>query len=240
MATKKRVSRSRPSSDLGQLVFDIHAFNIDPYSREIYLHPYYDNVSEEEEGEIEFRMATTFIKNLNLLNQLGDSNILIHQHTVGGTWNDGIAIYNSFIFSKSTTTMLAYAHSRSMSSITIQACDNRVLLPDTEFLIHYGWVSASDRSRATYEYIDAAKKCDDRMLDIYTSRCKNGKFFQDRKDTDKDVKKYIKRKITEQHSDWSMSAEEAVFYGFVDGVFGSKGFESIEVIRNTERKRVII
>jgi len=239
MATgpERRKKRFRSATDLGQAIFDLHNFSINPHSREIYLHPYLDNL-DDDAGEVEFRMSATFVKNINLLNNLGSSNILIHQQTIGGNWCDGMAIFNAICFSKSSVSIIGYAHVRSMSSITFQAADKRVLMPDTEVVVHLGFVGGEDRSRAMYEYIASAKKADDRMLEIYSKRCVNGKFFKERGDKEKQVYRYIKDKVTRQHDDWIMTAEEATYYGFADGVFGQKGFETVEKIRKTTKNRV--
>ena len=44
------------------------------------------------------------------------------------------------------------------------------------------------------------------------------------------VVKFIDQKIRKL-GDWNLSAEEAVYYGFCDGVFGSSGYETLENIR---------
>lgn len=226
-------------SEISQAIENLHVFNVNPTTRELFLHGIYDSAEDGQslEAGIDYRMATCFIKNLNFLNQQSNLNILIHQHTVGGDWNDGIAIFNSLQFSKSTTTMVAYAHSRSMSSITIQAADNRILMPDSDFMVHYGFLSVSDTCVGAITNAKKAEQDNIRMLKIYASRCRYGKFFKDRKTTsEKAVCHYIDKRIKDK-VDWFMTPEEAVFYGFVDGVFGTKGYDNFDIIRETEEKR---
>ncbi len=56
------------------------------------------------------------------------------------------------------------------------------------------------------------------MVEIYASRCyKTGKFFKEKDYSPSRVESYIKRKLG--NGDWYMSAEEAVNYGFVDGIY---------------------
>lgn len=216
------------------LLYDIHAFSICEPTREIYLHGWEDTVEDEEIG-VEFRMATRFEKNLNLLNALGEENILIHQHTIGGEWNDGISMFNALQFSKSTTTMLAYAHSRSMSSITIQAADKRVIMPDADFMIHFGDVGIEATAIAAATAARWNERIDARMLEIYAGRCKNADYFK--KKTEKQIAAFLKKKIHDV-VDWYMMPDEAVYYGFVDGVMGDKGFDNHSVIRKTPRNRL--
>jgi ATP-dependent protease ClpP protease subunit len=44
------------------------------------------------------------------------------------------------------------------------------------------------------------------------------------------VIKFIDQKIRKL-GDWNLSAEEAVYYGLADGVYGSDGFESLDKVR---------
>jgi ATP-dependent protease ClpP protease subunit len=229
-------------SEVSQAIENLHVYSINPVTRELFLHGVYDAAEngESQEAGIDYRMATGFIKNLHFLNQQSDSNILIHQHTVGGDWNDGIAIFNALQFSKSTTTMVAYAHSRSMSSITIQAIDKRILMPDSDFMVHYGWLMVADNCIGAITNAKKAEQDNIRMLKIYASRCKYGKFFKDRKTTgEKTICQYID-KIIKEKVDWFMTPEEAVFYGFADGIFGQKGFEDFDIIRKPKRQRSMI
>ena len=225
-----KVKQKLTQDEINPVTFDLHEYNVHVGTREIFLHGYLDiEAYEQEEPGVEYRMATRFIKNLVLVQQQGDENILIHQHTIGGNWNDGIAIYDAIKACPCLTTILAYAHARSMSSITLQAADRRVLMPNAEVVIHLGWIVLSDRNRAVYSQADYAKKTDATMLRIYAHRCKHGKFFKG-KMTPKEITAYIDGQLKAK-TDWIMTAEEAVFYGFADGVFGARGFETMEKIR---------
>ena len=215
-------------SDLDTFMYNLHEYGISPGSREIYLHSQHWCTEYDEEAFIDYIAATRFEKNLNFLNEQNDSSILIHQHTVGGMWNDGIAIYDAIKASPSYVTILAYAHARSMSSVTMQAADNRVLMPHTDFMVHHGWLSISDAETGAVTEAMWAQKSEAVMLGIYAERCKGSKFFK--KKGKREIMAYIDKKIHE-HQHWYMTASEAVFYGFADGVFGSKGFESMEAIR---------
>jgi len=55
------------------------------------------------------------------------------------------------------------------------------------------------------------------MLNIYADKCyKTSKFFKEKEYNLSKTKSYIKRKL---HSgDWYMNAEEAIYYGFIDGI----------------------
>ncbi len=210
------------SDDLDRTIFNVHEYGINAYSREIFLHSHVDELSEDEIG-MDYRMAANFIKNIAILNQQGKDNVLIHQHSCGGDWQYGLAIYDAILYSVAPVTILAYAHARSMSSITLQAAKIRVLMPDCCFLVHYGDISYTDRLTPVLSDIDFIKKFDiPRMMDIYAGRCKGSEFFKKMSKTN--IIKYIKGKL-EKKTDWILTAKEAVYYGFADGILGSKGFD---------------
>ena len=59
----------------------------------------------------------------------------------GGSWPDGVAVYDSIIASTSPVTIIAYGYASSMTSVILQAADKRVLMPHTEFMVHFGHIS---------------------------------------------------------------------------------------------------
>jgi ATP-dependent protease ClpP protease subunit len=48
---------------------------------------------------------------------------------------------------------------------------------------------------------------------------------------------FFKKKL-EQKVDWWLTAEEAVYYGFADGVFGQPGYETLNKIRMGKKVKV--
>jgi len=229
-----KATTPRKKTELEQLICDVHGHHLNHHNREIYVQSY---TGDDEEAGVDFRMCSTFIKNLHILDHQKDENILIHMQTCGGCWNYGMAMFNAIQFARSPVTILAYAHSRSMSSIIPQAAAKRVIMPDADFMVHNGTLSDEGEFTAVMSGMDHAKKTTQRMLDIYAHRCIKGEYFQKRYKslTHEKVVEFIKRKM-EQKVDWWITAEEAVYYGFYDGVMGSKGFENFEKIRNTPKK----
>lgn len=219
-----------------QLVSDVHTHNINHHSRELYLHGHVD--SYDEEPGVEYRMATTFIKNIHILEAQNHQNILIHMHTIGGIWSDGMAMYNSMRLCKSPITILSYAQASSMSGIVLQAADKRVLLPDCEFMIHHGSIAVSDNTIAVKSAVDQNERSCKRMLEIFAQRAVLGKYFKDRNYGLRKTINFIDSKI-KQTSDWYLSAEEAIYYGFADGILGEKGFETTAKIRSGRKKKDI-
>jgi len=222
-----RKPKKKPD-EISQLIADIHERNLNFSTREIYLHSAYGS---GDEAGIDYRVATTFIKNMHILEQFGRGNILVHTHTIGGDWSDGMMILHAMRLSKCVVNTLAYGQASSMSGIIIQGADKRIMMPDCDFMIHHGSIYIDDSSRAAREAIVWNEKSCKRMLDIFAERAKTGKFFKERGDSVSKIKSYIDKKI-QSKVDWYLTAEEAVYYGFADGIYGEKGFDNLTKIRS--------
>lgn len=192
---------------------EIHDLCIDKQHRTIYIH---SEFAEEESG-VDWKMASRFIKNLDYLDSLNSDPVVVKLITYGGDWNTGMAIYDAIANSKSHITTISYAHARSMSSIIIQAADFRKITKNADFMIHYGTYGDDGDFREVSSGLDHYKKANEVMLNIYAEKCANGKFAKDGNKKLSEVKKYIKGQIDKKTA-WWMSAEEALYYGFVDEI----------------------
>lgn len=212
---------------------NIHGYGVNLITREIYLHSMYD--SDGEMG-VDYRSATTFIKNLHLLEIDGKKNILVHMHVIGGDWNDGMAIFNSIRLSPCPITILAYAQASSMSGIILQAADNRVLMPDCEVLLHNGSLKLDGPAALAKASVECNEANTKRMMDIFGKRAISGNFFVKKNMTQAKIVEFIDRKVKDK-IDWFMDAKEALDYGFCDGILGEKGFEDKEIIRKVVKNK---
>lgn len=221
----------RKKQELEQLISDVHLNNLNHHTREIYLHSYFH--CDEHTGEIgvDYRMATAFIKNLNVLSSQSVLPVIVHMHSIGGSWNDGMAVFDAIRFASNPISIVSYAQASSMTGVILQAADKRILSPNCEFMVHHGSASIDATSPAVKSYIEVNEKNCKRMLQIFSRRAiKSSKYFKDKKFTEEKVYAFIDKKLKEK-TDWYLDAEEAVFYGFADGIFGSKGFETVERLR---------
>lgn len=221
--SKKKVD---PETALGQ----VHSYDVNLSTREIYLHSHYSASGPDEESGVEFRMATTFVKNLHILDQADDSTILIHLQSPGGDWNHGMAIYDAIQHTNSKVVILAHGEVSSMSGIIFQAAEHRIMMPNCELMIHRGFLSLDGVSTTVQANALWNRKTDWKMLQIYSERAINGPYFREREYDHDKVVSFIDKKI-QRLGDWNLDAEEAVYHGFADGVFGQPGFETIEKIR---------
>lgn len=210
-------------------ISDIHAYGVDVERREIYLHGYITNT--DEDPGVEYRMATNFYKNVRMLDAISNDPILIHMHSVGGNWHDGMVIYDAIRLCRSHTTIVTYGQAESMSSIILQAADNRVMTPNSYFMCHFGSSGYSGNYLDVQKGAAFEKKMTETMLDIYADVCMAGKYFKEHY-TDPDfekVKNYLKRKFKD--GDWYLDANEAIYYGFADCVLNSRKCKDIDSLK---------
>lgn len=216
----------RNLSHKSELVYDVHQHCVNIDTREIFLHSW---LQDDEETGVDYRMAVVFEKNMRILHQLDkEKPILVHMHSIGGYWNDGMAIYDSVSFSSCPITILCYGHATSMSSVVLQAADQRIIMPNANFMLHYGG-SAIDSNHISY--ISDAKWTEylgERMLDIYVSRCIHGLKFDGW--TEKRIRNYLDREMKHKQEVY-LTAEESLDWGLVDGILGMKNYENIDKLQ---------
>lgn len=226
----RNVSETQPNNSL----HEIHDYAIDIENREIYLHSYFSDDDNNEPG-VDYRSAITFEKNLRYLNLLSLDPILVHMHLPGGDWQDCLGIYDNIKNSKSPVCIVAYAKVESSSTVLLQSADLRVLSPNTNFLIHYGSISVDNEHKAALSMVQWSDKESDKMIDIFTERCMNSKICKEKNWKKMMARKHIVTQLATKR-DWILTADEAVNYGFADGVLGSKKFPNIDYIKNYMKK----
>jgi ATP-dependent protease ClpP protease subunit len=212
----------RTIAQRSDLLGDLHKYGVNLDSREIVLQS-----NPDGEDGLDYVSANTFIKNLLFLNNLNHFPVIIHQCTCGGEWNYGIAIYDAIMASPSPTILIAYGHARSMSSIIPQAAKKRIIMPNCDFLIHFGGCGFEGDARSFVAEGLKADEIDRRMIDIYSARCVRGPFFK--KYSRERVRKYLREQMNIRR-EWYMSPSEAVHMGFMDGIYGTPGYRSIKEI----------
>lgn len=196
-------------------VSEIHNYAIDVKYRELYINEFDDS---GETAGVDHRMLQAFIKNMNILKNQSKDPITIHMQTVGGCWYSGMGIYDCIKSSKCKTTFVGYGQLCSMGTIIIQAASRRLITPNSAFMVHWGSSEVSGYYLSSQNLAAFEKRMAQIMVDIYAERCcKTGKFFKDRGDNLSKTKAYIKRKLN--NGDWYLDSEEAIYYGFADGLY---------------------
>lgn len=206
------------TGETNNIIEEVHDYCIDINNRQIYLH---DNVKEESDDGIDFRVATRFIKNMAMLEPSGEP-IIIHQLSHGGLIDSGFAIYDCIANSQCHITVVCHGFAMSMGTIIPQAADERVAMPNCTFMFHEGWQHISGTHKQVQSWSSAGKKARDKMLDIYAERCRVGPAFEGK--TVKQIRSSIQRAL-DQKEDWVLTASEALHYGFIDKILDKKEFK---------------
>mgnify|MGYP005822221883 FL=1 len=217
-----------------ELIHDVHNFSLNVELREVFLSSHISD--EEEEAGVDWRMATKFNKNIRLLTSgvRSDEPILIHMHTVGGNWEDGLAIYDTIKACTDThITIIAYAHARSMSSIIFQAADTRIFMPNTIWLMHMGETGFEGHSQSFEAEAEESKRDHDRMLDIYAESALDSEIYKGK--SKKQIKNLIDKGLRLKQ-EWYMTPKDAILHGYADAVFGDNGYEDMDAIKKIGTK----
>lgn len=212
---------------------NIHLYNISIKNRELYLHSYYES---EEEGGVDFRSAITFEKNVRYLNSISIEPIIVHMHLPGGVWGDCMGIYDTIRLSKSKIIIVAYGSVESASSVILQSADLRILMPNTNVLIHYGSISVDNEHKAALSWVQWSEKESEKMIDIFTEKYLASDLAKTKKIKKMIAKKHIISQLANK-CDWILTAQEAVNYNFADGVLGSKKYPNIDALRDIVKKQ---
>lgn len=196
------------------IVSEIHNYGIDVKNREIYINEFDDS---GESAGVDHRMLQNFIKNINILKNLNKEPITIHMQTVGGCWYSGMGIYDAIRNCRCKTTFIAYGQLCSMGTIIIQSATKRLITENSTFMVHWGSSEISGHYLSSQNLAAFEKNAAQQMVDIYAEKChKTGKFFKESDYSLSKTKAYIKRKLN--GGDWYMTPNEAIDFGFVDGI----------------------
>lgn len=215
-----------------QHIATIHDINLDIPNREIFLHSYVG--CEGEEPGVDYRSAVSLQKNLRILDNINHEPILIHMHLPGGDWSDCLGIYDTIKSCISKTTILGYAKVESSSSVILQAADCRVLMPNCHVLLHYGSISLDAEHKAATSNLKWNERESEKMLEIFTNKCIHSPIATEKHWKKAMIKKHIQSQLS-NYSDWIISAEEAVYYGFADGLLGSDAYPTINSLKKRRR-----
>lgn len=207
----------------------LHNNNILPEHREIFLHSY---IEAGEELGVDYRSAVCLEKNLRFLTIESPEPILIHMHIPGGDWEDCLAIYDTIKHTKADITILGYGKISSASGVIFQSAKKRIMMPNATYLIHYGSISFDgEHSKAAASSVQWSEKETDKMVEIFANRCLKSPIAKERNWKNVGmIKKHLISQISNK-CDWILDANEAVYYGFADGILGSRKYPSIESLK---------
>lgn len=147
-----------------------HDKNIYLPTRTIYFGgQYYD------EDVVTSQTVSQLIKNLHILEHREIAPISILLNTVGGSWEDGIAVYDVIKSLKSVVTIIGMGKVYSMGSIILQSADKRLLMENTYVMIHDGTEGYEGDPKMIERWMHVSKEVRLKMYDIYWQRMKKNK-----------------------------------------------------------------
>jgi ATP-dependent Clp protease protease subunit len=163
--------------------------------------------SDTDNDEINCRTVAQLIKNLHVLENKEQKPITILLNTPGGSWEDGIAVYDLIKKIKSNVTIIGMGKLYSMGSIIFQAADKRILLTNATIMIHDGSDGYIGDAKSYENWAEFSKHIRKTMYKIYYDRMKKKK----KKITLKDIEEMC------SHDTW-FTAKDAVRMGLADKV----------------------
>ena len=175
--TKRRTLDQKHS-----IVESLHEYNIILDQREIFLHGTVD-----EDGDL----GNGFLKNLRILeSQSVELPIIIHQHSLGGDWCNGIVIHDAIVACPSPILLLCHGINASMGTVISTACSKHensycVTMPNCSWLIHEGTTDITEMltHKQSVSWAGMEKITMQLMMEWYVGSCKHGTTFNKWSDT---------------------------------------------------------
>jgi ATP-dependent Clp protease protease subunit len=196
--------------NLYQNINTFHSDNLYVPKRIVYFG---GNTLDAEQGpdEVNPYNASQLIKNLLLLDNMNKQTITLYLNTCGGDVEEGFAIYDFITSLKSNVNIIGIGKVYSMGSIILQAAHQRILSPNTLFMIHDGTEGYEGDSKSYEAWARVSKENRMTMYQIYYDR----------------IRKAGKRMSFEEietkcSHDAILTAKEAVTIGFADLILKSK------------------
>ena len=183
-------------------------YGIDISTRTIYMgsHSAYD----DGDSGVDHEMAEAVVKALHILDTQapnGDKPITIIMNNPGGGEYHGLAIFDAIKACKNHVVVKVFGYAMSMGSIILQAADERIMAPNSRFMIHYGTWGVYDHPKIAYKWAEEGKKFDKWMIDLYLTKIREKH------------PKYPRKKVDEMcNFDTILNAKETVELGLADEV----------------------
>jgi ATP-dependent Clp protease protease subunit len=128
--------------------------------------------SSSDNDEVNCRTVSQLIKNLHILEtkEIGPISLLLN--TPGGSWEDGIAVYDLINNLKSEVIIIGMGKVWSMGSIIFQAGTKRILMPNSTMMIHDGHDGYVGDAKSFENWAIDSKRVRNIMYSIYYERMK--------------------------------------------------------------------
>jgi len=133
------------------------------------------NDYDDSQDEVNCKTCAQLLKNLYILEHKEKAPITILLSSPGGSWEDGIAVYDYIKKMKSPVKIIGMGKLYSMGSVIFQAGDKRFLQQNTLMMIHDGSDGYCGDSKAYEAWAKISKHIREVMYKIYYVNMKEKK-----------------------------------------------------------------
>lgn len=222
---------------------DVHSYRINRTDFSVYLggDPHDEGDNAEDRGfepGVTHHMADRFEMNLSILSGISHTRpILVRMASCGGNWDEGMQIFGAIATCPNPVTVLATKWARSMTSIIPLAADRFLIRPPAQYMIHQG-TYGFDGLEAEADTADIERrKSMEVMKRLYIARLREqGQFTQW---SERKIRTMLEESF-EKHIDVWLSADEAVQWGFADGVYTGDSKNIRATKKNLQRRQTMI
>ena len=157
-------------------------------------------------GDVDLEMYQKTLRNLHILDSMnGTINVFIHSE--GGDLTYCKAIYDLIKGCRNYVRGMVYGEASSSASIFFQACDERLMAPNAELMIHIGEEATGGHPENKARWDAKYKRDGVWMQDVYLEKIKQIK------------PRYTRKRLTDLlRFDTILSAKEAIELGLCDRI----------------------
>lgn len=134
-----------------------------------------DSDWEGNESGVDHSMAEHAVKGLHILDRKVTDGLTIIMNNVGGDWYHGMAIYDAIKACQNHVTIKVFGHAMSMGSIILQAADERLVSPNSRFMVHYGTSGYHGHNQNFLKWAEEERELNKIMEEIYLDKIRQKK-----------------------------------------------------------------
>jgi ATP-dependent protease ClpP protease subunit len=225
---------------LGDFILeDVHEYRVDRHTFTVYVGGDPQSAPDEDIGEpgVDYNMADRFEMNLAVLSGISKHRpILVNLSSCGGSWDEGMKMFSAILTCPNPVTVLGTKWCRSMTSLIPLAADRFIIRPPSGYMYHHGTYGFYGTVAEALTDNQELLRSREMMLRLYVARLRSqGKFCQW---SERRIRTMLEESMQQKMDVW-LSADEAVEWGFADGLQDATG--NLRATRkNTERRATMM
>lgn len=239
LALKAADAKARKGLQGDFLLEDVHQYRLDRHTFTVHVGGDPEAYQPDDGGEpgVEHSMADRFEMNLAILSGISKSRpILVNLSSCGGSWDEGMKMLGAILTCPNPVTVLGTKWCRSMTSLIPLAADRFVMRPPSGYMYHHGTYGFYGTvAEAVTDHLELLRSRE-MMLRLYVARLREqGKFCQW---SERRIRTMLDESMEQKMDVW-LSADEAVEWGFADGLhLGDAGLRATR--KNAQRRASVM